>query len=96
MKKIVKPVVKYIRELDEVVEPRVNTLHFQTDFKQKTFIGGLASFLVICYVIYFAVDHAITMFGRQDPRMASLEEEMRYNEVGKVSIAKTAKVFIEI
>jgi hypothetical protein len=33
MKKFTKPVSDYIRDLDEICEPSVNNLHFQTDFK---------------------------------------------------------------
>jgi hypothetical protein len=53
MKKITKATSDYIRDLDEIVEPSAASLHFQTDFKQKTFAGGLASFAVTLYVLYF-------------------------------------------
>jgi hypothetical protein len=33
LKKFTKPVSDYIRDLDEINEPTVNSLHFQTDFK---------------------------------------------------------------
>ena len=96
MKKITKPGSDYIRDLDEIVEPSAAGLHFQTDFKQKTFVGGLASFAVTCYVLFFVYSKGIMMFQRDDPNMTSLEEEMSYDDVGQVSTTDTAKVLFEI
>lgn len=87
MKKITKPISDYIRDLDEINEPSAATLHFQTDFKQKTLIGGLCSFGVTIYVLFFVYNKGKMMFGRDDPNMTSLEEQMDYDSVGKVSIS---------
>ena len=96
MKKITKATSDYIRDLDEIVEPSAASLHFQTDFKQKTFAGGLASFAVTLYVLFFVYQKGSTMFNRDDPNMTSLEEQMSYDDVGKVSTKTTAKVLFEI
>jgi hypothetical protein len=56
MKKITKPISDYIRDLDEIVEPSAATLHFQTDFKQKTLCGGFASLVVSLYVLFFVYE----------------------------------------
>jgi hypothetical protein len=74
MKKITKATSDYIRDLDEIVEPSAASLHFQTDFKQKTFAGGLASFAVTIYVLFFVYSKGSTMFNKDDPNMTSLEE----------------------
>jgi len=96
MKKITKPVSDYIRDLDEIVEPSAGTLHFQTDFKQKTLAGGFASLLVSLYVLFFVYQKGRMMFSRDDPNMTSLEEQMKYAEVNTVPINETAKVLFEI
>ena len=96
MKKITKATSDYIRDLDEIVEPSAASLHFQTDFKQKTFAGGLASFAVTLYVLYFVYQKGSTMFNRDDPNMTSLEEQMSYEDVGQVKTKTTAKVLFEI
>ena len=96
MKKISKATSDYVRDLDEIVEPSAASLHFQTDFKQKTFVGGLVSFAVTCYVLFFVYSKGSSMFNRNDPNMTSLEEQMNYDDVGKVYTKQTAKVLFEI
>jgi hypothetical protein len=64
--------------------------------KQKTFCGGFLSLLVTLYVIFFVYTKGSMMFKRDEPNMASLEEQMKYDDVGKISVSKTAKVLFEI
>ena len=81
MKKVAQAGADYIRDSDEIVEPSANNLHFQTDFKQKTFAGGLLSFGVTLYVLFFVYSKGTMMFNRDDPTMISLEEPMDYEGV---------------
>jgi hypothetical protein len=96
MKKFTKPVTDYVRDMDAIVEPSSAGLHFQTDMKQKTLCGGFLSLAVTIYVIFFVYTKGSMMFKRDEPNMASLEEQMKYEDVGKISVANTAKVLFEI
>ena len=91
-----KQVKDYIRDLDEIYPPSSTSLHFQGDRKQKTFIGGLASFGVTLFVLYFCYDNGKRMFGFGDPALSSLAEKMKYDEVGQVKIGDVAKILFEI
>lgn len=82
--------------MDEIYPPSAGNLHFQGDTKQKTFIGGLASFGVTLFVLYFCYDNGKRMFGYGDPALSSLAEMMKYDEVDKVPISDTAKILFEI
>lgn len=93
---IVKDIVNWVRDRDEIVAPGYEGLHFQTDFKQKTCAGGLASFGVTCYVIFMAYTKGMQMLGLDDPYISSLEETMNYEEVGKVPFSELAKPLFEI
>ena len=82
--------------MDEIYPPSAGNLHFKGDTKQKTFIGGLASFGVTLFVLYFVYGNATRMFTRSDASLSSLAEQMRYDDVAKVSIDKVAKILFEI
>jgi len=50
-----KQISNFIRDKDEIVAPNASNLHFSTDLKQKTVIGGIGSLLVTCYVIMMVI-----------------------------------------
>ena len=49
-----KSAVTYITDKDDLVTPSHQNLHFQTDYMQKTFVGGLISMGVTLYVLSVA------------------------------------------
>ena len=49
-----KSIATYITDKDELVTPSHQNLHFQTDYMQKTFVGGLISLGVTLYVLSVA------------------------------------------
>ena len=73
-----KKISSFIREKDEIVSPSASSLHFSTDLKQKTVIGGIASLLVTCYVILMAILQGNKMVNRLSNSFKSLEEQMDY------------------
>ncbi len=71
MKKAYKILETNIRSQDIIVQPLVNSLHFDSNLKQKTFIGGLASLSIKFYVIYIAIFKGIQMVSRDKPYITS-------------------------
>ena len=71
-------------------------MHFRTDAKQKSFIGGLASFGVTIFLIFFVYTNGLKMVTRDDATMATLAEGMSYEDVGKITTDTAAKVLFEI
>ena len=66
-------VLSYITDKDEVVTPSHQNLHFQTDFMQKTFVGGLVSLGVTIYVLSVAYSRGKQMLQYDDPVNTSIE-----------------------
>jgi hypothetical protein len=96
MKAISKKLSNFIRDQDEIVDPGAHQLHFNTDFKQKTIAGGFASILVSLYVVYMVYSNGRKMMTKDNNSYKSLEEQMNYEEVGKVYLDQTAKPLYEI
>ena len=66
-------VLSFITDKDEIVTPSHQNLHFQTDFMQKTFFGGLISLGVTVYVLSVAYARGRQMLQYEDPSNASIE-----------------------
>ena len=86
----------FIRDFDEIYPPSVDGLHFKGDTKQKSFIGGLASFAVTVFVIFFVYGNGRKMFLRDDPTLSSLAEELIYESVAVVPIKKVGKILFQV
>ena len=93
---IKKSISSFIRERDEIVSPNASNLHFNTDLKQKTMIGGLASLLVSCYVIFMVIIQGKKMIYRLENSYKTLEEQMNYEEVGQQPLSLMSKPLFEI
>jgi hypothetical protein len=71
---VIKKISNFIREKDEIVSPSANELHFNTDHKQKTMAGGVASLLVSCYVLFMVYSNGSKMIFKDNNDYKSLEE----------------------
>ena len=79
---LTKKISNFVREQDEIVSPSANELHFNTDFKQKSMAGGIASLLVSGYVMYMVYSNGRKMLTLDNNNYKSLEEQMDYQHVG--------------
>ena len=95
MKKITKPISDWIRDQDEIVEPSAGELHYQTDFKQKTILGGFSSLAVTCYVLYMCYSNGRKMIELDNNNYVSLEQQMQYENVGQVKLSTMGKPLLE-
>lgn len=59
-------------------------------------MGGLASFGVTLFVLYFVYNNAKRMIGYDEPALSSLAEKMSYDDVGKVKIQDLPKILFEV
>ena len=87
---------EYIKDKDEIVAPSASNLHFRTDYDQKTFIGGLVSFIVSMGVLYTAYARGKQMLQFEDPTLTSINEGINYEDVDKIGIKDVAKPLFEI
>ena len=69
-------VLSYITDKDELVTPPHQNLHFQTDYMQKTFVGGIISLGVTIYVLSVAYARGKQMLQYDDPVNTSIEQGM--------------------
>ena len=93
---VIKDLARWVRDYDSIVTPSTENLHFQTDYKQKTLVGGVASLGVTIYVAFVVYTKGSQMIGLEDPYISSLEQNMDYELVGKVALDTVAKPLIEI
>ena len=96
IKRANKAVSQWIRDQDEIVAPGYEGFHYQTDFKQKTCLGGTASLCVTAYLLYMTYIKGKQMLGLEEPYISSLEETMDYDLVGKVPFSSLAIPIFEI
>jgi hypothetical protein len=82
MKKFTKPIGDFVRDNDSLVESSATELHFQSDFKQKTQLGGFCSIGVSLYVLYIVYSNGRKMIERDNNSYVSLEQQMNYENVG--------------
>ena len=64
----------FIRDLDEIYPPSCGNMHFKGDSETKSYIGGLASFGVTIFVLFFVYGNGLKMFTRSDAALSSLAE----------------------
>jgi hypothetical protein len=69
-----KTVRNFIRELDEIAPASAGNLHFKGDSSIKSYLGGLASFGVTIFVLFFVYGNGLKMFTRSDASLSSLAE----------------------
>ena len=82
MKKFTKPIGDFVRDNDSLVESSATELHFQSDIKQKTKLGGFCSIGVSLYVLYMVYSNGRKMIERDNNSYVSLEQQMNYENVG--------------
>jgi len=82
MKKFTKPIGDFVRDNDSLVESSATELHFQSDTKQKTQLGGFCSIGVSLYVLYMVYSNGRKMIERDNNSYVSLEQQMNYENVG--------------
>ena len=93
---LLKKAEKFITTRDEIAPPGFSNLHFHSDEKQKTFVGGLLSFGVTLYTLYIAYARGRQMLEFDDPSISSIEESLNVKEVGKVPYNQLALMFLEV
>ena len=84
----------YIASKDEIVEPSALKLHFNEDYKIKTFFGGFFSLMIQGMVASIVVTKSIKMFNSEDPSMSSVEFKIDEDQV--VPFADVAKIIFQI
>ena len=76
----------FIKSQDEIVQPKASDLHFSSNYKQKTFVGGIASMLVTLYVLSMVYTNGLKMVQKDKNTYKSLEEQMDYYIVGEPTL----------
>lgn len=74
----------FITSRDEIAPPGYSNLHFHSDEKQKTFLGGFISFGVTLCTLYIANARGRQMLEFDDPATKSISEMLDYKTVGRV------------
>jgi hypothetical protein len=74
MNKFTKPIGEWVRDNDSLVESSATQLHFQSDSKQKTQLGGLCSIGVSLYVLFMVYSNGRKMIERDNNSYVSLQE----------------------
>jgi hypothetical protein len=73
---LLKKAENFITTRDEIAPPGFSNLHFNSDEKQKTFVGGFISFGVTLYTLYIAYTRGRQMLEFGDPSIYSIEESL--------------------
>ena len=92
---LLKQAEEFITSRDEIAPPGHENLHFHSDEKQKTFLGGCISFGVTLYTLYIAYARGRQMLEYDDPSIKSISEVLDYDTVGKVGYKELALLFLE-
>ena len=93
---LLKKAEKFITTRDEIAPPGYSNLHFHSDEKQKTFVGGLLSFGVTLYTLFIAYTRGRQMLQFGDPTISSIEESLDVEGVGDVFLNDVASMYLEI
>lgn len=96
IKRAYKASVEWVRSHDEVVKPGHQGLHFQTDHKQKTCVGGFLSLCITLYVFFIAYTKGKQMLGLEEPYISSITEKFESDVVGKVNLDQLSKAVLVI
>ena len=87
---MLKGIRDWIASKDEIVEPSALKLHFNQDYKIKTFVGGCFSLIIQGIVVYIVISHFYTMINRGAPTMYSVVDKIDDDlEVPFVNVSKT-------
>lgn len=70
---MMKKVLNYFRNKDEMSDPGYNFLHYDADKRQKTLIGGIASVCVQCTLGFIAVTKGQKMVKSDGTNFLSVE-----------------------
>ena len=73
---MLKGIRDWIASKDEIVEPSALKLHFNQDYRIKTFVGGCFSLMIQCIVAYIVIYKSYNMVLRRAPSMYSIEEKI--------------------
>ena len=86
--------IKIIESQDNITDLSYQLLHFDSEKKTRSFLGGTCTLICKLFILIFTIENFEKMVNFSDPSIVTVENGMTTNDNETISILDMSKVMI--